>query len=227
VQYDLSLPDISAGFPGVVMDAMGWRFTGKGRVPGDVCLAYVRLEKGLYRTVKFTQGDLLNYIEFNHGDKYDQAIELFGSARQTLMNAVSVCNRWPYEQRDWPTLCWSMFAATASLFEHHDERIILMKRAVHEGWTVERMTDEVRDLQEAIHQAEHPDDPVLRTIKSTYVGNLELSGNRIILDVLEGALPPTGWNGLRARLTLTVEVPGESIQIGVLAEADTQTAAAL
>lgn len=124
-----SLPD------NIVVTTTGITFTGNldynewSRLMGTM--------QRLYTCFQFGLGDVLNYGEKHHGEKYAQALDSTSSAYQSLANYSWVANAISIENRV-EGLSWTHHRAAASLMPEQQRRVL--NEALAKKMTVSELT---------------------------------------------------------------------------------------
>jgi hypothetical protein len=110
-----SLPD------NIVISTTGVTFTGD--LDYDEWARLMGTMQRLYTSFQFGIGDVLNYGEKHHGEKYSQALDSTNAAYQSLCNYSWVANAIPIENRV-EGLSWTHHRAAASLPVDHQRRVL-------------------------------------------------------------------------------------------------------
>lgn len=97
-----------------------------------------------HRTLHFWIGDWINYGQHRWGERYSQAIDVFGYAYGTLANDAMVCRRIEFSRRR-EELTFAHHQAVARLPSAEQDE--LLASAVEFGWTVADVRDTVRARQ--------------------------------------------------------------------------------
>lgn len=77
----------------------GLRLHDPENVPYEDYLEMGKLFGIANRQIQWVVGDWLNLVRDIYPDRYSQAMEVTGLAKQTLINRASICDRIPYERR--------------------------------------------------------------------------------------------------------------------------------
>lgn len=93
------------------------------------------------RQLQWVIGDWLNLVEEIFPDRYSQAIEVTGLAKQTLMNRASICGRIPEERRR-EGLHFSVHAVVAYMEPRERER--WLNATVKNDWDRETLVEHIR-----------------------------------------------------------------------------------
>lgn len=110
-----SLPD------SIVVSTTGITFTGD--LDYDEWSRLMVTMQRLYTSFQFGLGDVLNYGEMKHGEKYAQALDSTNSAYQSLANYSWVANAVPIENRV-EGLSWTHHRVAASLPVDQQRRVL-------------------------------------------------------------------------------------------------------
>ena len=89
-------------------------------------------------------GDYVNIGEDAFGERYLQALDVFGGyAYQTVANYASICRSVPRERRN-PELTMAHYKAIVTL--DADAQVAIQERAVEERWTTAELWNEVHGI---------------------------------------------------------------------------------
>ena len=99
--------------------------------------------KTLHHALPMIIGDYINVGEDTFGEKYEQALDIFGEySYGTVANYASICRSVPYERRE-QGLVMAHYKAVRSL--EPEEQIRWQKTAKREGWTSLELWDNIHD----------------------------------------------------------------------------------
>jgi hypothetical protein len=115
-------------------------------VPYDQCEALAHMLGRTRNMTAWCLGDLLNYMEREHGETYAQASVITGLAPQTLMNYTSTCSRIPRSRRK-SNVPFSIHSEVAWLTPEEQDRWLGI--ASQQGWTREVIREELAPLRTA------------------------------------------------------------------------------
>lgn len=104
--------------------------------------------------LRFTVGDLLNWVEVNRSEMYEQMQHKFGLSFSTLRSYASVAAAVARVRRRTPEISWSHHEAIATLPAAAQRK--WLDRIAREGWTVEE-TREARRTADADGEPGNPD----------------------------------------------------------------------
>lgn len=136
-----SLPD------SITVSTTGITFTGS--LDYDEWSRLMGTMQRLYTSFQFGLGDVLNYGEKHHGEKYSQALDSTNAAYQSLANYSWVANAIPIENRV-EGLSWTHHRAVASLPADQQQRVL--NEALAKKMTVSELTKMIKGDRENTHE---------------------------------------------------------------------------
>ena len=115
----------------------------------DECLKIGKQLSEIEDGTPWWQGDLINLLETNHGEKYSQALDAEMGTYEQLRMRCSVCERIPLARRRkerW--VKFSHHAKVAKLEEKDQDR--LLAKCATEKWTVGEIEEEANKIVPAV-----------------------------------------------------------------------------
>lgn len=105
--------------------------------------------------VQWLMGDWLIHSDIRGpiGERYERALDVTGLSESTLLNYVMVATAYPFGQRV-PGASWTRHLLASRL--PGDQRMLVLRQSVEEGWKTIRFNETVRRLTEEYVRANLP-----------------------------------------------------------------------